>query len=75
MAFSYHVFKFESIILVNGTQWSQSISENGVMYKSLGDPYSKIIVQASGSKKLFQVPKDRTVIVKDDTVHFLGELV
>lgn len=75
MVYSYQVIKFQSLILLQGTHWSQSISDKGVMYKSIHDPYSKIIVQvAEGSKKLFHVPKDRTVATIGDTVHFLGEL-
>ena len=54
--------------------WSQSIGDKGILYKSLKDPFSKLIVQTNDSKKLFRVPKDRTVIVTNDTVHFLGEL-
>jgi hypothetical protein len=76
MVFSYHVIKFESISLLQGTHWSQSIGDKGVLYKSLKDPYSKLIIETSdNSEKLFHVPKDRTVIVVNKTVHFLGELV
>ena len=75
MVYSYQVVKFQTISLVQGTHWSQSASDKGVLYKSLKDPFSKLIVQLSnGSKKLYRVPKDRTVIVTNDTVHFLGEL-
>ncbi len=75
MVYSYQVIKFLTISFVQGTQWSQSIGDKGILYKSTKDPYSKIIIQSvSGSKKLFRVPKDRTVIVDQDTVHFLGEL-
>ena len=76
MVYSYQVIKFETISLVQGTNWSQSTPiEKGVLYKSLKDPFSKLIVQSSnGSKKLYRVPKDRTVIVTNDTIHFLGEL-
>ena len=76
MVYSYQIVKFQTISLVQGTNWSQSTStDKGVLYKSLKDPFSKLIVQSSnGSKKLYRVPKDRTVIVTNDTVHFLGEL-
>lgn len=76
MVFSYHIIKFESISLLQGTHWSQSIGDKGVLYKSLKDPYSKLIIETSdNSEKLFHVPKDRTVIVVNKVVHFLGELV
>ena len=75
MVYSYQVVKFQAITFVQGTHWSQSVGEKGILYKSLKDPFSKLIVQSSnGSKKLYRVPKDRTVIVANDTVHFLGEL-
>ncbi|MBS1268353.1 MAG: hypothetical protein MAG458_01082 [Nitrosopumilus sp.] len=76
MVYSYQVIKFQTISFVQGTNWSQSTTtDKGVLYKSLKDPFSKLIVQTiSGSKKLFRVPKDRTVIVINNTVHFLGEL-
>jgi len=76
MVYSYQIVKFQTISFVQGTNWSQSTSiDKGVLYKSLKDPFSKLIVQSSnGSKKLYRVPKDRTVIVTNDTVHFLGEL-
>ena len=74
MVYSYQVVKFQSISFVQGTHWSQSIGDKGILYKSLKDPFSKLIVQTNDSKKLFRVPKDRTVIVTNDTVHFLGEL-
>jgi len=75
MVYSYQVVKFQSISFVQGTQWSQSVGDRGILYKALKDPYSKLIVQSlSGSKKLYRVPKDRTVIVTSNTVHFLGEL-
>lgn len=75
MVYSYQVIKFQTVSFVQGTNWSQSISDNGVLYKATKDPYSKLIVQSiTGSKKLFRVPKDRTVIVVKDTIHFLGEL-
>jgi hypothetical protein len=75
LVYSYQVIKFLTISFVQGTQWSQSIGDKGILYKATKDPYSKIIIQSvSGSKKLFRVPKDRTVIVDQDTVHFLGEL-
>lgn len=76
MVFSYHVIKFETISFLQGTHWSQSAGDKGVLYKSLKDPYSKLIIQSSdNSEKLFHVPKDRTVIVVNKVVHFLGELV
>ena len=75
MVYSYVVVRFQTIILLHGTNWSQSVNDRGVLYKSLKDPYSKIIVQhPNGSKKLYRVPKDRTVVVNNDSVHFLGEL-
>ena len=75
MVYSYQVVKFQTISLVQGNHWSQSVNDKGVNYKSLKDPFSKIIVQSSNnSKKLYRVPNDRTVIVTNDTVHFLGEL-
>ena len=74
MVYSYQIIKFQTISLVQGTHWSQSVGEKGILYKSLKDPFSKLIVQTNDSKKLFRVPKDRTVIVTNDTVHFLGEL-
>ncbi|KEQ57337.1 hypothetical protein AAA799N04_00014 [Marine Group I thaumarchaeote SCGC AAA799-N04] len=74
MVYSYQVVKFQSISFVQGTHWSQSVGDKGILYKSLKDPFSKLIVQTNDAKKLFRVPKDRTVIVTNDTVHFLGEL-
>lgn len=75
MVYSYQVVKFQTVSFVQGTHWSQSVGEKGILYKSLKDPFSKLIVQSSnGSKKLFRVPKDRTVVVSGDIVHFLGEL-
>ena len=66
---------YGTFAIVQGNHWSQSVGEKGILYKSLKDPFSKLIVQSSnGSKKLYRVPKDRTVIVTNDTVHFLGEL-
>jgi hypothetical protein len=53
---------------------SQSVGDKGILYKSLKDPFSKLIVQSpNGSKKLYHIPKDRTVVVNNNTVHFLGE--
>ena len=74
MVYSYQVVKFQTISFVQGTHWSQSVGDKGILYKSLKDPFSKLIVQTNDAKKLFRVPKDRTVIVTKDTVHFLGEL-
>ena len=74
MVYSYQVVKFQSISFVQGTHWSQSVGDKGILYKSLKDPFSKLIVQTNDSKKLFRIPKDRTVIVTNNTVHFLGEL-
>ena len=74
MVYSYQVVKFQTISFVQGTHWSQSVGDKGILYKSLKDPFSKLIVQTNDSKKLFRVPKDRTVIVTNNTVHFLGEL-
>ena len=75
MAFSYQVIKFRSVSMVQGTQWSQSITDKGILYKALKNPYSKLLIQPiTGTKKLFRVPKDRTVIIANDVAHFLGEL-
>ncbi len=75
MVYSYQVVKFQTISFVQGTYWSQSANDTGVLYKSLKDPFSKLIVQShNGSKKLYRIPKERTVIVTNDTVHSLGEL-
>ena len=75
MVYSYQVVKFQAISFVQGTHWSQSVGDKGTLYKSLKDPFSKLIVQsANGSKKLYHVPKDRTVVVTNDVVHFLGEI-
>ena len=75
MVYSYQVIKFQTISFIQGTHWSQSIGDKGILYKSLKDPFSKLIIQSTNnSKKLFHVPKDRTVLVDQDIVHFLGEL-
>ncbi len=75
MVYSYQIIKFQTITFVQGTHWSQSISDKGILYKSIKDPFSKLIIQSkNNSKKLFHVPKDRTVLVDHDIVHFLGEL-
>ncbi len=75
MVYSYQVVKFQTISLVQGNYWSQSANDKGVNYKTLKDSFSKLIVQSSNNtKKLYRIPKDRTVIVTNDTVHFLGEL-
>lgn len=75
MVYSYQVIKFASISFVNATHWVQSIGGKGVLYKASRDPYSKLIIQTiNGSKKLFHVPKDRTVLVNEEIAHFLGEL-
>ena len=75
MVYSYQIIKFTSISLVNATQWSQSITDKGVMYKALRDPFSKLIIQPeNGTKKLFRVPKSRSVTVVNNIVHFLGEV-
>jgi len=74
MVYSYQVIKFQTISFVQGIHWSQSVGDKGILYKSIKDPYSKLIVQSpNGSKKLYHVPKDRTVVVTNDTIHFLGE--
>ncbi|MBT3956525.1 MAG: hypothetical protein HOE93_04345 [Nitrosopumilus sp.] len=74
MVYSYQVVKFQTISFVNGVHWSQSVGDKGILYKSLKDPFSKLIVQSpNGSKKLYHIPKDRTVVVNNNTVHFLGE--
>ena len=74
MVYSYQVIKFQTISFVNGVHWSQSVGDKGILYKSLKDPFSKLIVQSpNGSKKLYQIPKDRTVVVNNYTIHFLGE--
>ncbi|MCH7876831.1 MAG: hypothetical protein IIA20_01095 [Thaumarchaeota archaeon] len=75
MVYSYQVVKFQTISFVQGTHWTQSVGDKGILYKSLKDPFSKLIVQSfNGSKKLYRIPKNRTVVVTNDTVHFLGEL-
>lgn len=74
MVYSYQVVTFQTISFVQGTHWSQSVDEKGILYKSLKDPFSKIIVQSSNGTKLYRVPKDRTVVVINNTIHFLGEL-
>ncbi len=75
LVYSYQVIKFQSLIFVQGNQWSQSVGDKGILYKATKDPYSKIIVQiTNNSKKLYRVPKDRTVLVSNNVVHFLGEL-
>jgi hypothetical protein len=75
MVYSYQIIKFQAITFVQGAHWSQSVSDKGILYKSLKDPFSKLIIQSkNNSKKLFHVPKDRTVLVDHDIVHFLGEL-
>ena len=74
MVYSYQVIKFQTISFVQGVHWSQSVGDKGILYKSLKDPFSKLLVQLpSGSKKLYHVPKDRTVLVTNHTIHFLGE--
>ena len=74
MVYSYQVIKFQTISFVQGIHWSQSVGDKGILYKSIKDPYSKLIVQSpNGSKKLYHVPKDRTVVVTNDIIHFLGE--
>ena len=74
MVYSYQVIKFQTISFVQGVHWSQSVGDKGILYKSLKDPFSKLIVQSqNGSKKLYHIPKDRTVVVNTDAVHFLGE--
>ncbi len=74
MVYSYQVIKFQTISFVQGVHWSQSVGDKGILYKSLKDPFSKLLVQLpSDSKKLYHVPKDRTVVVTNDTIHFLGE--
>lgn len=75
MVYSYQIIKFQTISFIQGANWSQSVSDKGILYKSLKDPFSKLIIQSPNrAKKLYHVPKDRTVIVIDDIVHFLGEL-
>jgi len=72
--YSYQVIKFQTISFVQGIHWSQSVADKGILYKSIKDPFSKLIVQSpNGLKKLYHVPKDRTVIVTNDIIHFLGE--
>ena len=74
MVYSYQVIKFQTISFVQGVHLSQSVGDKGILYKSLKDPFSKLLVQlSSGSKKLYHVPIDRTVVVTNDTIHFLGE--
>jgi hypothetical protein len=47
MVYSYQVVKFQTISFVQGTHWSQSVGDKGILYKSVKDPYSKLIVQSS----------------------------
>jgi hypothetical protein len=52
----------------------QGISERGVSYKAVHDPYSKMLIESSNdTKKLFHVPKDKIVLVLDSVAHFTGE--
>ncbi len=75
MVYSYQVVKFQAVSFVQGTHWTRSVGDKGIMYKSLKDPFAKLIVQsANNSKKLYRVPKDRTVVITNDTIHFLGEI-
>ncbi|MGH1566992.1 MAG: hypothetical protein ACRBB5_06180 [Nitrosopumilus sp.] len=75
MVYSYQIIKFQTISFVQGIYWSQSVGDKGILYKSLKDPFSKLIIQSPNrAKKLYRVPKDRTVVVINDIVHFLGEL-
>ena len=60
--------------LIQCTHWTQGISERGVSYKAMHDPYSKMLIESSNeSKKLFHVPKDKIVLVLDSVAHFTGE--
>ena len=53
MVYSYQVIKFQTISFVQGIHWSQSVGDKGILYKSIKDPYSNLIIQSlSGSKKL-----------------------
>ena len=74
MVYSCHAIKFQDIELIHCTQWMQGISDRGVSYKAKHDPYSKMLIQSiSGNKKLYRVPKDKTVLIIDSTAHFIGE--
>ena len=58
MVYSYQVIKFQTISFVNGVHWSQSVGDKGILYKSLKDPFSKLIVQSpNGSKKIISYSK------------------
>lgn len=75
LVYSYQALKFQSISFVQSTDWSQSYNDGVIMYKAIHDPFSKLIIQdLNGTKKLFHVPKDRSVIITNEIVHFLGEL-
>lgn len=57
MVYSYQIIKFLAISLVQGNHWSQSANDKGVNYKSLKDPFSKIIVQSSNNSKIIPCSK------------------
>ena len=57
MVYSYQVVKFQTISFVQGTHWSQSVGDKGILYKSLKDPFSKLIVQTNDSKKTISCSK------------------
>ena len=60
--------------LIQCTHWLQGISDRGVTYKAVHDPYSKMLIESSNeTKKLFHVPKDKIVLVLDNVAHFTGE--
>ena len=73
MVYSYQVIKFQTISFVNGVHWSQSVGDKGILYKSLKDPFSKLIVQSpNGSKKLYLlIPENRPGIFRAGIFAFL----
>ena len=74
MVYSCHTIKFQHLELIQCTNWTQGISDRGVTYKSMHDPFSKMLIQSSdGTKKLFHIPKDKLVLVLDSVAHFTGE--
>lgn len=74
VVYSCHTIKFQRMELIQCTHWTQGISERGVSYKAMHDPYAKMLIQLSdGTKKLFHIPKDKTVFVLDSVAHFTGE--
>jgi hypothetical protein len=74
LVYSCHTIKFQHLELIQCTHWLQGISDRGVSYKAMHDPYSKMLIETSNeTKKLFHVPKDKIVLVLDSVAHFTGE--